>query len=453
MKRIAEHKHYIQWLVVLLAILLPFFIIRVFPGLYHSSDMDDFHRWSQVWQVDWRSIYVNCERCNYPFIGVLLSGGAMSWIDGDSFDLLANRFRYYLAVVDALNVLLVWFILQRLQVKSAALWAGGIGLLPSSWMGSSVWGQIDGAGQFLIFLFFILLIWFNREKRSTRQFFLFAALAGLLFSFMLLTKQLIYFSILALGLIFLANVLTFSRKPIVVIASSAITLIAFALPVVIIDLNLNLKESYFSHLQYVLATGSKHGDIISSVGFNLWVFFTRDLLGSSRLPLPIQIGSKTLFSVTPYSAGIFFFLAINGFLASVLFKQVRKNRADDTQTFNSQSILMSFVYLALVNLSFNLTLTGTHERYLYHFYPFIIITCLAFVNRDGFYNRFTLSVLLAGSLVYGAFLFGYLTRFVRATSFMILQGMSIFHLLLFAYLIYITVKQIDSRTMDSPSLT
>lgn len=435
-----------QWMVVLLAMLLPFLIIRSFPKFFHGSDLDDFWRWSQGWAAGWRSVYVNCERCNYPFLGTFLSGGVMSSIDIENFLHLASRFRYYLAVVDALNILVVWFILMKLQVKNAPLWAGVIGLLPSSWLGSSVWGQIDGMGQFLILIFFILLIWFNSKERTDRQYYLFVALGGLLLSLMFLTKQLIYFSLFALGLILLANIVLYSRKPARVGLSILIAALSVALPVLLIDLNLNLKEPYFSHLQYVLATGSKHGDTISSVGFNLWVFFTKDLLSSSRQAIPIQVGSTTLFSVVPYSAGIFLFLLTNAFLFFVFARHIWKRYSQGMRAFTPNIILMLLVYLALVNLSFNLTLTGTHERYLYHFYPFIIMACLGLKERSVYFNRIMLAILLIGALIYGAFLYAYLTLLVRTYSQFILQALSALHLFLFGYLIYSTLKQFNSQT-------
>lgn len=431
MKLNASYKPYFQWLIVFLALLLPFLIIRSFPKFYHSSDVDDFWRWSQAWEMDWRSVYITCERCNYPFLGTWLSGGLMSALNIETFARLANRFRYVLAAIDALNVLLIWLILHRLRVKHAPLWAGIIGLLPSSWLGSSVWGQIDGVGQFLLLLFFLLLIWFHHKIRSVRELYVFAILSGLLLSLMLLTKQLIYFSIFALGLIFIANVIVYSRKFVVVLACGVFSFISFLLPVLVIDANLNLKAPYLSHLQYILATGSDHAEVISYTGFNLWTFFTNDPLGSSRQMLPG-------LPFAPYYAGMILFLLINAILAFVFARQIFKHQ--------DRFIPTALIYLALVNLSFNLTLTGTHERYLYHFYPFILIACLVYLGAEGSFNRFTLATLLAGSLLYGVFLFGYLTRWVRPNSLAILQGMSAFHLLLFAYLIYISIRQFSSRT-------
>lgn len=439
---------YAQWLVVLLAMLLPFLIIRSFPKFFHGSDVDDFWRWSQGWAAGWQSVYINCERCNYPFLGTLLSGGVMSWIDIENFLHLASRFRYYLALVDALNILVIWFILMKMRVRNAPLWAGLIGLLPSSWLGSSVWGQIDGIGQLLILAFFILLIWFNSKERSEKQYYLFLMLAGLLLSFMLLTKQLIYFSLFALGLVLLANIVLYSRTIGKAGLSVLVAAMSIILPVLVLDLNLDLKDPYFSHLQYVLATGSKHGDTISSVGFNIWVFFVKDLLGSSHAAIPIQVGSMTLFSIVPYSLGIILFLLVNAFLFYYFAKHIWQQRSQNVRAFPADTILLFFLYLALVNLSFNLTLTGTHERYLYHFYPFVVIACLGLKDRSPYFNRVMLAVLIVGALIYGAFLYAYLTLLVRTYSVFVLRALGAFHLFLFGYLIYSMRMFFKSHAFD-----
>jgi len=433
-----------QWLAALAAMLLPFVIIHSFPKFFHSSDVDDFFRWSQAWAMGWRNVYINCDRCNYPLLGTFLSGGVMSSIHIADFSHLETRFRYYLAIVDALNILAIWFILIKLEVNNAPLWAGVIGLLPSSWLGASVWGQIDGMGQLFILLFFIALIWFNSKERPTAQLIIFSALAGFILSLMLLTKQLIYFSMFALGAALLVNFILASKNIKSFLISLLASGLAFALPVIIIDANLNLKQPYFSHLQYVLETGSKHGDTISYIGINIWSFFTKDLLGSSHAAIPIKVDTIKLFSVVPFSTGIFLFLSIVILLSIIFGKYIWRQYSLGARRFDQRAIFFIFIYLALVNLSFNLTLTGVHERYLYHFYPFIIIACLGLMPRSKYFNRIMLGILLFGAITYGAFLYAYLTLHVRATSQNILQVMSGSYLILFGYLIYSALNELKS---------
>lgn len=435
-----------QWFILLLAILLPFIIIRFFPKFHHSYDLRVFREWSEPWQEDWHSIYINCETCNYPFIGTFLSGGMMSTFDYKNVARIINRFRYYLAVVDGINVLALWFILTRLHVKNAPLWAGVIGLLPTSWIGSSVWGQIDGMGQFLILLFFCLMIVFNAKPRPAWQAFLYFPLAAFLLALMLLTKQLIYFSMGALGLILLVNIMRLSRNVQSFLLYTVPAAVAFLLPILLVDAALQLKPSYVSHLQYILATGSQHGDTISSLGFNIWVFFTTDLLGSSRLPL--QFGSISLAPISPYSAGLTLFAVLNILLFIIFLRDLHRQNSPGISTFNTGQVISALFYFSLVNLTFNLTLTGTHERYLYHFYPFILMACLSLLSHSRFIYRKLLISLFAGALFYSAYLFFYLYGMLRPTNQPMIQVAAVVHLGLYLYLLYSWIRNSTSQTSD-----
>ncbi len=443
-------KPYFQWLVLIAGLLIPAVIIALFPKLFHGSDVDDFWRWSQAWGANWKNIYIDCDRCNYPFMGTLVSGGVMHWMGITEFKQIVAPFRYYLAVIDALNVLAAYVIMTRLKVKYAPLWAGVIGLLPSSWMGTSVWGQIDGIGQLLIMSFIILFTWFALSGRvNNTRYYLFVILAGILMSLATLTKQLILFSLLSLGFITLLTIFLYSRKLSGVISSLLVLAIAFVLPIFLIDLPLNLKPTYFSHLQYVLATGSQHGDTISSFGFNIWTFLAKDPRGSSHDPLSIQLGSTPLFSVVPYSAGILLFLLVNVFLLFMYSKYFYGQYMHGVQLFNTENISLLILHLALVNLSFNLFLAGTHERYLYHFYPFIIMACMGL----GFFKRGFVYALLAGATFYGAVLYGYLTRFNLQFGQIPFAILGVFHSIVFLYLVFLLVRYFQLSGLKSAAQT
>ncbi|MFN8382157.1 MAG: hypothetical protein U0V02_09470 [Anaerolineales bacterium] len=443
-------KKTLAWLVMIAGLIAPVFIIYLFPKLFHGSDMDDFWRWSQAWGASWRDIYINCDRCNYPFVGTLASAGIMHWMGISKFKYIVAPFRYYLAMVDALNVLAAYFIMTRLKIKYAPLWAGLIGLLPSSWMGTSAWGQIDGVGQMLIMAIIILIVWFNTSSKENKaRYYFFVIAAGLLMSMAALTKQLILFSLISLGFMVLVNIWLYSRKPATVISSLLIFAFAFVIPILLIDLNLNLKSPYLSHLQYVLATGSQHGDTISSFGFNIWTFLAKDPRGSSHIPLGFHLGSTTLFSVIPYSTGIFLFLLLNVFLLFVYTKYFYRQYAYGIRFFSAENILLLLLHLALVNLSFNLFLTGTHERYLYHFYPFIIIACLGL----SFFKRGFVYLLMAGATFYGAVLYGYLTRLNIQFGQVPFEILGLFHSLVFVYLIFSLLRYFKSSRFDALSST
>lgn len=446
MNKLTSLKPLTQWLILLSAILLPFLVIRTFPGFHHVYDLGVFRQWAEAWEMGWQSLYVNCETCNYPLLGSYFSGGWMASIDLKNVARVINRFRYYLAVVDGLNVLAVWFILTRLQIKNAPLWAGVIGLLPSSWIGSSVWGQIDGMGQFLILLFFCLLIVFNAKPRPAWQAYLYFPLAAFLLALMLLTKQLIYFSMGALGLILLVNIIRLLRSLQAFLLYAVPAAAAFLLPIILVDAALQLKPSYVSHLHYILATGSQHGDTISSLGFNIWVFFTKDLLGSSRLPL--QVGSISLAPISPYSAGLTLFAALNIMLFIIFLRDLRRQNNPGMTTFNTGQVISALFYFSLVNLTFNLTLTGTHERYLYHFYPFILMACLSLLGHSRFIDRTLLISLFAGALFYGAYLFFYLYGVLRPTNQPMIQVAAVVHLSLYVYLLYSWIRNSTSQPSD-----
>jgi hypothetical protein len=431
---------FIQWFVLLLAILLPFLVIRFYPKFHHSYDLRLFREGAEPWQEDWHSVYINCETCAYPFMGTFLSSGVMSMIDYKSVARVINRFRYYLAIVDGLNLLVLCFIMTGLQIKNAPLWAGLIGLLPTSWIGSSVWGQIDGIGQFLILLFFVLVIWFNSKTRGIGSYYAFLVGAGLLLSLMLLTKQLIYFSMGALGSILLVIIFWRSQKPMQIILSTLAAGMAFILPVILVDANLKLDPPYFSHLHFLVSDRTQQWDIISSLGFNIWVFFFKDLLASARAPLIFGM-------LSPNGLGVILFLALTFFLFLMLVRDIRRQARAEQYGFERGQIISCLIYFSLVNLSFNLTLTGTHERYLYHFYPFILMACLALIQYSHFFNRTLLASLFAGALFYSGYLYLYLSGWIDTADRGVIQVAALVHLSLYVYLLYSWIR--NSTSQDS----
>jgi hypothetical protein len=424
-------KIYFPWLVLITGVLMPAVIVTLFPRLFHASDLDDFWRWSQFWGANWRNIYIDCDRCNYPFLGTMTSAGVMSWMEINDFTQMVPTFRYYLAIVDGLNVLMACFIMMSLRVKYAPLWAGLIGLLPSSWVGSSAWGQIDGVGQLLIMLMLLLFVWFNLSSEKSRsRYFVFIILAGLLLSLAILTKQLIMFSLLSLGFVAVVNIFLYSSQPKEMMLSLVMIVLAFVLPIVLIDLSLKLEDGYFSHLQYVLATGSKHGEIISSFGFNIWTFLARSPSESSYVPLNVQLSEGLLISIVPFWVGISLFLLLNALLIFMYARYFYRQYKNGIHLFSSVDIFLLILHLALVNLSFNLLLTGTHERYLYHFYPFAI---MAWSGLD-FLSRKLVYFLVAGAIFYAAVLYAYLTDLIDQFGQAPFAILFIFHTAVFLYL-------------------
>ena len=266
-------------------------------------------------------------------------------------------------------------------------------------------------------------------------------------SMAILTKQLILFSLVSLGFMSLVNIILYSRRPVNIISSVLVLGLAVVAPILLIDLALNLNTPYLSHLQIILAIGSKLGNTISSFGFNIWTFLAKDPRGSSHAPINIQMGSTSLFTMVPYSTGILLFLLMNAFLLFVYIKYFYRQYVNGLQFFNIENILLFLLHLALVNLSFNLFLAGTHERYLYHFYPFIIMACLGL----GFFSRGFVYVLLAGGAFYGAVLYGYLTRLNLQFGQIPFAILGVFHSLVFLYLIFSLLRYFKSSGLKPAS--
>ena len=399
-RKVIQYKNQI---VFTAGLFFPAFVIFIYPTWFQPDDLDAFLRWSQDWAKGAQDIYVNCAYCNYPFLGMAFSAGAVNWLGIRDFDGMMGLFRYYLAFIDLLNVVILYFLLKALKIKDAAFWAGVVGLLPSSWIGTSYWGQIDNVGQFFILAFLLAVARLNEipEAKPWRNYLLAFAL-GFLLSCLLMTKQLVFFSMISLGSMALANLTVVSRKWTRTLLALVVLAISFTAPILLVDSILEYDPQYLSHLHYILATGSSHGDTISSFGFNIWTFFTDNPFGSSHEPLSV-FG----FSLIPYKAGVALFLvSVAALTVAALVYHVNEYKKGNIG-FSHEHLTFWLIHLALVNLSFNLFLTGTHERYLYHFYPFAIAAILFLQKMNGL-NR---TVLLGGAAFYGVFLYGYLTGY------------------------------------------
>ncbi|MBC6952494.1 hypothetical protein DWB58_31680 [candidate division KSB1 bacterium] len=390
-------------IVFIAGLTLPAFAIFIYPDWFQPDDLDAFLRWSQDWAKGAQTIYVNCMYCNYPFLGMAFSAGAVDWLGIRDFDGMMGLFRYYLALIDSLNVAALYYLLKTLAVKDSAFWAGVVGLLPSSWIGTSYWGQIENFGQLFILGFLLLAAIINKipESKSWRTYLL-AFTLGFLLSCLLMTKQLVFFSVISLGSMAVANLVLISRKRIRALLALTVLALSFAAPILLVDSLLKYDSQYLSHLHYVLAAGSSHGDTISSFGFNIWTLFTDDPFGSSH-----ETMSVFGLNLIPYNAGIaLFLLSILLLSVAAIYFHIGEYKTGN-RSFTVRHLCFWLVHLALVNLSFNLFLTGTHERYLYHFYPFAIASVLFLQKMEGV-NR---AVLLGGATFYGVFLYGYLTGY------------------------------------------
>jgi hypothetical protein len=216
-------------------------------------------------------------------------------------------------------------------------------------------------------------------------------------------------------------------------------------PILLIDLNLNLPLSFISHLQYIWATGSRHGDTISSFGFNIWIFLAQNPFGSSHNV--INVGLNPIFSIpiVPYNLGIAFFLLSTSAFSVYFLKYLIDKFSKGIHILDGEMILGFLFHLSLVNLSFNLFLTGTHERYLFYFYPFLFVAFLGLESYNSLFNRKLLYVLIAGAVSYGLVLYIYLIGAIKSFGQMPFKALSVFHLAFFVYLVILFVRYFKPR--------
>jgi hypothetical protein len=431
-------KNYRDQLVFAAGMLFPAFAILVYPWIHQPDDLEAFYRWSLIWQQGWDAIYVNCQSCNYPILGMFFSAGMTRMIGITEQTQMVWGFRYYLAFVDLLTVLALYSLLKKLGNERPAFWAGIIGLLPSSWMGASYWGQIDGVGQLLILVVFVWVAHFNLQSEvRDGQKRIYVIVLGVLLACLLMTKQLVLFSLISLGLMAIVNITLVSRTWGERLFLSILFSISLALPILAFDFTLTLPPPYVSHLHYVLATGSSHGDVVASYGFNVWSLFLDNPFVPSSEPLTISIFGLPLFTVVPFTAGMALFLFTLLLLAFAAAYYHRKTIFIGNRFFGKQDLVFWLLHLGLVNLAFNLWLSGAHERYLFHFYPFVIAALLSLPCTTK-----NLSPILAGAVFYGVFLFGYLTGLNEWVGRLMFNGMAVFHLVLLVYLSRVFIRHL-----------
>jgi hypothetical protein len=417
-----------QRAIFIAGMLFSLMMVIIFPELYHHWDVRAFWRWSQFWDKSWRDIYVNCDTCNYPILGMLSSAGLLSLL-GDNDQKAVLAYRIILGIVDGLNILLIFGLLKRFAIRNAAFWAGITGLLLSSWAGGALWGQIDGVSQFFLLAALFWIVGSNLAHRSQKHFTLYLSVSSFLLSCALLTKQLAVFSLFSLGLLLATSVLFFERRWQRVVRDLLLVVICCLACILAGDLFLNLKPPYFSHLYYIFKTGSDQANEIARNGFNMWIFLGRPMRSSSHISLIADTASPLASILTPYTVGIFLFVTYNVILALSLLRLLLPRFRNGERTLTNEVLLNFVMHLALVNLACNVFLTGTHERYLYHFYPYVILACLGLRKYSPHFSNEVLGIIVFGAILYGV-LSGYVT--LQKTTMTWIVGL--FHAGLLGYL-------------------
>ncbi|MCI0557078.1 MAG: hypothetical protein MN733_01175 [Nitrososphaera sp.] len=193
-------------------------MVSLLADTYMRADVRSFLVWQSFLNQSLRDIYTECRPCNYPILGVLFSAGILDTLKSLPLTLESETyvqlFRYVLALVDGANVVLIYLILRALSIPRSLFWAGFAGILPSSWVGGALWGQIDGFSQFFLLLFLLCTaaFWvaYDNADPGKKRAVVYVIGSSVILACFLLTKQLALFSFPVL--LFMAFVTLYLRS-------------------------------------------------------------------------------------------------------------------------------------------------------------------------------------------------------------------------------------------------
>jgi hypothetical protein len=419
------HKSIFLLLLILLGITLPFLLVT-YIDYYSWGDIETFRDWSNCWG---QKIYTACHSQlppNYPVMGLAVSAGVIHTISSVFGITEPNTstliFRYCLAFIDSLNFLLCIWLASLMRFRHPIYIGLILLILPSTWVGSAVWGQIDG-----VLLFFCLLsvIGFfkswsasgseigSQKAWKSGLFLLFGSLSLCLY---LLTKQLALFSLPFFLLLALITVSKFWRRfRYRSLFWLSLALIGFILCFRYVDSLFEVPEQfhYSSYWFALKGFGSAYGNKISGDGFNIWMFLGLDMSSSSHVPFfTLEFGSWT-DPISPYKAGIISYSIFVAFLLITSFRgilKILKKRIWIGQKDQSEGHLIALLcfFHGLCHLGFNVLLCGTHERYLYLGYPFLLISAAWFYTNQIVFSKQSVICCFLAAAAYGCFVFGFI---------------------------------------------
>ncbi len=415
-------------LLLLAGVALPFALVALFPNTYHRGDLMAYARWADCLEAFGPRTYLECAAyrpespLGYPAVGLWLSGGAVQGmrllaenvfggtLDAATTDALV---RFYLAIFAALDFLLLAWLARLMRFQRPVLAAFLLMLLPWMAVGGVLWGQLDGislAGA-LLALIALWQAWRAASQQRAGPAGLWLLLAALVLAGFVLVKQLNTFALPFFLFLLALTLWSFwrdlgGRGVAVALAALLVALIAFRL----LDSRFALPPGAFGSTYWHGWQVSPHGDVISGNGFNLWILLGRDMWSSSREPFTaLRLGGWQQ-ELTPYHTGIVLYALLLVFLFVTAFLTVRPllargavaRLADDGQ---AALLALLVLLLGLTQLGFNVLLTGTHERYLFLGYPFLILATWWFARR-GWMGMGLAVFTLAAAILNGVFVLG-----------------------------------------------
>ncbi|MGK7939553.1 MAG: hypothetical protein AB4062_05260 [Crocosphaera sp.] len=420
-RRYRKYQKEISVTLIFIGIIFPFLLLIFFDS-YHRFDVGVFQKWAECWGDQ---VYLQCKygSPNYPMAGLAMTAGIINAIKS-TFNItdsktLAYIFRYFLAIFDSLNFLLLVYLAKIIRLPLPIIFSLIVLMIPATWAGTAVWGQIDGVSLFFglasaicIFQSWLFISSDNQQNNLGKPLIFWIA-GTVLFSVYLLTKQLTIFSLPFFFLLSIITLIQFWTK----LGYRGIIIVVIGL--VISAFSFSYFDSFFpvaeefnnSSYWFVWAGGgSEHGKKIAGNGFNMWIFLFRNQKASSVEPFfSLNIGGFTS-SLSPYKVGIYLYCS---FIAFLLFTGCRSGwqflkkiiiaPRKDKLIYSIVPVLCFFH--GLCHLSFNVFLTGTHERYLYLGYPFLLIAVTWFYSRKIGFSWYSTLFCFISSFIYGSFVY------------------------------------------------
>ena len=398
----------ISCVALLLAVASPFITLSIFRGLV-SWDVQSFQYWTVCLKGASGPIFTPCspEIINYPTVGLWASAGALWGLEvlRGVVPSSAIDFQYYLGVIDAVNVVLVYLLLRGLEVRGASWWTLLFAVLPSTRVGGNLWAQIDDVSQLFLSLGFVFGLWALQgvERGVSRKVVWYLTGLGVCMGCALLTKQLVVFSLPALAIIWLV-VATRATQVCSLWGIALSGVISLGSSLVLDQLSPTPTGYLGSGLLYVLSTGSRHAEVISASGVNLYTLFHLPPSGSSRGAYTVFSLGTLPVSIVPFWFGLGTFMAACAASAWWIGALARRHKGASAIEVTCAMLL----FAALCNLFMNTALSGNHERYLYH-YGFCIFPALALLTQKRVVSPIVALVCLIHLTLYGYFVFSVLT--------------------------------------------
>jgi len=394
------------------------FIIANMVPYYHRSDVQVFRVWADCFFQSKLKIYLTCNTGFYPTIGMLASGGIIYSIkaltgltDGEFIN---NAFRSYLFFFDILNLFLFVAIARMMRFQKPIILGLALFLIPSNIVGGAIWGQIDNISLSFCLISSIAMIksWGElHNAKSDLKAISWLLVAALSLPIFILVKQLSAFSLPYFLVLFVVTTIKFWQKwqkkgAVYICAAIGVFFLVFYS----LDHLLAVPKNFLGSSYYYIWTGgsSGHGNIISANGFNIWIFLGRDPASSSRIPFSLLWDKDAIFKVSPYDFGIALYLFWIIFLLVTTGWLTRKNSQEfnaDPSSGEPKLMAVLFLYHGLSYLGFNVLLTGTHERYMYNGYPFLLFAIAWFLTQRLVFSWRITVFCFASAFIYGCFVF------------------------------------------------